>query len=102
MMDIVSHILIAATYLVLAGAFLFIELDTPRETLFARLGAFLFFLGCAIHHVDMLVHIEDGTPLESPSFHHTTASLFQVIGAPMFLVTAGPYLSRFLRGRRGR
>lgn len=97
-LNIYGHVLIVLAYLGLAVWALSLELDTRRETLLARTGGFLFFTGCALHHVEMLVHLQSGAPLE-PVFHHTFATLLQVIGAPTFLIAAGPYARDFFQRR---
>jgi hypothetical protein len=94
--SVLGHPIIAIAYFTLALTFLFARLPEQRETYLLRAGAALFFLGCAAHHVDMWNHILDGVALQAASIHHTAATAMQVVGAPLFLIALGPYISDFV------
>jgi hypothetical protein len=94
--SILGHPIIAIAYFTLALTFLFARLPERRETHLLRAGAALFFLGCAAHHIDMWNHILDGVALQAASVHHISATAMQVVGAPLFLIALGPYISDFV------
>ena len=97
-MDIntIGHPLIAVAYVTLAILSVFVKLPGRNETIGAKIGGVLFFTGCAVHHIDMGIHWESGSALDNAHGHHTVATLMQAIGAPLFIVSAGPYVRDLL------
>jgi hypothetical protein len=94
--SLIGHPIIAISYLTLALTFQFVRLPSASETWAIRIGAALFFLGCAMHHIEMWGHIVDGEPLDAAALHHALPTTMQVVGAPMFLLALGPYISDFV------
>lgn len=100
----IGHAAIAAAYVGLAlvavsfAVFLHrMELMRPWEAFALGTGGLAFFLGCASHHLDMLAHIGEATPIDAGSFHHTAATVAQLVGAPAVVLVVAPYVSRWTR-----
>lgn len=93
---LILHGVVAFFYGALAVLSLLIRLRKWWETALARLGGAAFFLGCGAHHLDMLKHINEGTPLDATAAHHLIPGVMQAIGAPMFIFAAGAYIPSLL------
>lgn len=87
-MGVGLHASIALLYLALAvvlASALQLPDATWRQLVVARLAAAAFFIGCALHHVDMLTHgLGQATALDYGAVHHLVPGLLQVVGAAAF------------------
>lgn len=92
-LSLLGHPIVAIAYLSLAIVCQFIDLPKENETAAARVGAGLFFIGCLLSHVEMWGHLLERSPLDGADLHHTLPVTMQVVGAPMFLLAVGPYIT---------
>ena len=91
-----SHAYIAIFYFALAVVLVvgiwYFRPFSPKGNILVAFGLTLFFLGCAGHHIDFLVHGLLHEPIDLLAFHHWIASLMQVVGSTISALVIVPYV----------
>jgi hypothetical protein len=90
---VIANAVIALSYIItgiyITGKF-YLPL-TSRENMAFKVSASVFFLMCAMTHIEQALHGATNTPMDYTAFHMLAIHVLQAVAAPIFVLT-------FLRG----